>query len=194
MSEDRSNSADGLGAAGQYPSPSGVVGAAESHALGRPRFDPSSVVARYRPEMLRLARRICYARGPLEPEDIVQDASLVILRSLDAYRGDGKLQTWVLGIVYRCALSAIRRERYSHDIGGDPSDPVVSPPAIDPLARRRILAAEISTTTADAIRRWAVGELDSESARLLGVPSATIRTRRFYGLAQLRRAVAAGVS
>jgi RNA polymerase sigma-70 factor (ECF subfamily) len=81
--------------------------------------------------MLRLA--LSHVERRAIAEEVVQEAWLTVLRSLDRFEGRSSLRTWVLGIVVNLARSRARAERRSIallDSGG---------PAVDSL---RFLAAD----------------------------------------------------
>lgn len=62
-------------------------------------------VERYSPRMLGTARRIV---GPDHAEDIVQDAWISVLGSLDRFEGRSALGTWLIRITTNRAISHIR--------------------------------------------------------------------------------------
>jgi RNA polymerase sigma-70 factor (ECF subfamily) len=165
------------------------------------RAELVAAIAKHRPMMLRFAckflRRL--ARDGLDPEDVVQEACLEIVKSADDFRGDSSLRTWMMGIVRNAALQAVRRHRQkarSLELHLDPRDfdSLASDRGGggDPIARRRILATPLTPAHCEALVRWTYGERASETSRALGIPSATVITRRFYALSYLRRALCAG--
>jgi RNA polymerase sigma-70 factor (ECF subfamily) len=149
----------------------------------------AEVVRKYRTDMLSLASRIS---GPhVDPEDVVQDASIAILQSIPTYRGSSSLKTWALGVVVRCAAMARRRECYSHgwSRSSRPGMPcmVAEHRVPDVLARERILRGKLTPLRADVLVRFAYGETVAETAAALGIPARTVLTRRFYAVAALRK-------
>ena len=63
------------------------------------------------PRMLKLAR--VYAAGADTAEETVQEAWIVVLRTLDRFEGRSKLSTWILGIVVNVARARGRQESRS---------------------------------------------------------------------------------
>ena len=72
--------------------------------------------------MLRLA--LTHVESRALAEEVVQDAWLTVLRSLDRFERRSALRTWVLGIVVNCARSRARRERRAGPVSSE-SAPVV---------------------------------------------------------------------
>ena len=52
---------------------------------------------------------------PFHAEDVVQDALMKILSSLDKFEGRSKFTTWAMTIATRIGISALRR-KYHHDV------------------------------------------------------------------------------
>lgn len=69
----------------------------------------SDLVGRWGGVMLRLARSQVESRALAE--EVVQEAWLTVLRSLDRFEGRSSLRTWILGIVINHARSRARAER-----------------------------------------------------------------------------------
>lgn len=82
--------------------------------------------------MLRLA--LSHVASRAIAEEVVQDAWLTLLRSLDRFERRSSLRTWVVGIVVNLARSRARAERRAVPL---PSDAAGS--AVDPI---RFLPAE----------------------------------------------------
>jgi RNA polymerase sigma-70 factor (ECF subfamily) len=63
----------------------------------------------YRPKLLAAAERILSDAG--EAEDAVQDAMVAALRSLDRFRGESQVSSWLYRITINCALMRLRARR-----------------------------------------------------------------------------------
>ena len=74
--------------------------------------------------MLRLA--LSHVESRAVAEEVVQDAWLTVLRSLDRFERRSSLRTWVLGIVVNCARSRARGGRRAVPVSSE-SAPVVDP-------------------------------------------------------------------
>ena len=74
--------------------------------------------------MLRLA--LAHVDSHAIAEEVVQEAWLTVLRSLNRFERRSSFRTWVLGIVVNCARSRARAERRSVPLSS------VSGPVVDP--------------------------------------------------------------
>jgi RNA polymerase sigma-70 factor (ECF subfamily) len=79
------------------------------------------------PRMLKLAR--VYLTGVAIAEEAVQEAWIVVLRSLDRFEGRSSLSTWILGIVVNVARARGRHESRSRPFSSLTTD---DEPVIDP--------------------------------------------------------------
>src|SRR5262249_27101550 len=87
----------------------------------------ASLVDELSPRMLKLAR--VYLSGPALAEEAVQEAWMVVLRSLDRFEGRSSLSTWILGIVVNVARARGRHESRSRPFSSLSAD---DQPIIDP--------------------------------------------------------------
>ena len=85
----------------------------------------SALVDRWSGMMLRLA--VTHVESRAIAEEVVQDAWLTVLRSLDRFERRSALRTWVLGIVVNLARSRARAERRSIPQPSGWSAPAVEP-------------------------------------------------------------------
>jgi RNA polymerase sigma-70 factor (ECF subfamily) len=84
----------------------------------------NNLVERWSGIMLRLA--LTHVESRAVAEEVVQDAWLTVLRSLDRFERRSSLRTWVLGIVVNCARSRSRAERRSAVLSSEAA-PIVAP-------------------------------------------------------------------
>ena len=150
---------------------------------------------RHQTAALRLAATICGSTE--EARDIVQDAFVKGYRSLDRYRGEAPVRSWLLRIVANDAKNAVRasvrrlgrEERYE-------ALRRMSPPA-DPVGERVAVDAESAVLLDAAGRlderdrevlacRFVVGLSEPETAATLGVPLGTVKSRTARALSRAR--------
>jgi RNA polymerase sigma-70 factor, ECF subfamily len=140
---------------------------------------------------LRLSRR-CADPGLVE--EAIQDTFLAIWRKAGSYRGQGDVGAWVWGIGIRQLLNRTRQRKTPAWYLLVQSDRLVSAEdtvllatehgdlagAIDHLSPE--LRAVVQATVID-------GLTTREAARVLGVPSGTVKTRMMRARQQLREAL-----
>ena len=126
----------------------------------------NDLVERWSGMMLRLA--LAHVDSHAIAEEVVQEAWLTVLRSLNRFEQRSSFRTWVLGIVVNCARSRARAERRLVRLSSE-SGPVVDPArflpadhprwphhwAVEPAAWRtpedELLARETRTVILEAI-------------------------------------------
>ncbi|MDQ3569200.1 MAG: RNA polymerase sigma factor [Actinomycetota bacterium] len=156
----------------------------------RSAFD--QLYARHFPWLhLRLSRR-CADPGLVE--EAIQDTFLTIWKKSRSYRGQGDVGAWVWGIGIRQLLNRMRRRKTPAWYLLVQSDRLVSAEdtaliaiehgdvggAVDHLSPE--LRAVVQATVID-------GLTTREAARVLGVPSGTVKTRMMRARQQLREAL-----
>jgi RNA polymerase sigma-70 factor (ECF subfamily) len=176
------------------------------------RGDPAAferIMRRYNRTLFRTARAIL--RDDAEAEDALQEAYLQAYRALGGFRGDARLSTWLARIVANEALQRLRkRERRAEIVPLQPAAGADAhfdfPEAADMNADkspeaathsgelRRVLEAQIDALP-DAYRAVfmlrAVEEATvEETAAILAIPEATVRSRFFRARSLLREALA----
>lgn len=138
-----------------------------------------------------------FLRGMLhttDVDDLVQKVFLSFLSSLDRFRGDASLRTWLLRIARNVALREIRdrtrRRRHLRAYARSVDEPQAAPDgqvhARDQLARIQRLVAGLD----DRFREvWVLRELGfcsvAETAAILDIPESTVRTRHHRARARL---------
>ena len=128
-------------------------------------------------------------------EDAVQDAFLTIWRTASRFVPErGKASTWILTLVHRRAVDAVRREQRrradSLDLAAEPAaQGGVEEDAWLRLQRERVQAAlhRLPDAQREALElAYYGGFSQSELAERLGQPLGTIKSRMFTGLSSLR--------
>jgi RNA polymerase sigma-70 factor (ECF subfamily) len=162
-----------------------------------------ALMRRHNRLLYRTARSIL--RDDHDAEDCVQEAYLQAYRSLDGFRGEAKLSTWLVRIVINRALEALRRRRSDRghmqldnvvhiDEVASPAGGIEYPEAsamreeLRQLIERRIDCLPDPFRTVFVLR--AVEDLNvDETATCLGIPPATVRTRYFRARSLLRESI-----
>jgi RNA polymerase sigma-70 factor (ECF subfamily) len=165
-----------------------------------------TIMKRYNRRLYRLARAV--TGNDSEAEDAVQDGYVRAFTSLDQFRGDSSLATWLSRIVLNEALGQLRRRRPTVDLevieSGSPSHgqvilfPVASPQP-DPertMAQREIqhLVERAIDDLPEAFRTVLVARVIEEmsvkeTADLLGLRVETVKTRLHRARELLKQAL-----
>ncbi|MEU3745503.1 MULTISPECIES: RNA polymerase sigma factor [Streptomyces] len=144
----------------------------------------------------RLARR-CPDEETVR--EVLQDTFVTVWRSAGTHRGRGEAGGWLWVIAARRLVDA-QRVRARVDRAAVPAEP----PAPAPSAEERVLAGleygevgaaldRISPELAEVLRATVVDGLTTrETARLLGIPEGTVKTRALRARRELRAALGAG--
>jgi RNA polymerase sigma factor (sigma-70 family) len=133
-------------------------------------------------------------RDPELAEDAVQEAFLTLWRTAARFVPErSKASTWILTLVHRRAVDAVRREQRrrtdSLDWAPEPSVEGVDEDAWLRLQRERVQEAlrKLPDAQREALELAYYGGLSqSELAERLGQPLGTIKSRMFGGLSRLR--------
>jgi RNA polymerase sigma-70 factor (ECF subfamily) len=165
-----------------------------------------ALMRRHNQTLFRAARAIL--RDDAEAEDALQEAYLQAYRSIGAFRGDSALSTWLARIVANEALMRLRRSARRAAIlpltSGVPSDEIANVAdenvndtperSAQRLEMRRLLEAEIDALPDDYRAVFvlrAVEEMSvADTAAVLGIPEATVRSRSFRARSLLRERLA----
>ena len=165
-----------------------------------------ALIRRYNQRLFRTARAIL--RDDAEAEEAVQDAWLKALRGLPTFRHDAKLSTWLTRVAANEALTRRRRLKRGAEVFvlAESMEPIPmevptdTPAAEDPETHasraqvRRMVESRIDELP-EAFRvvfmLRAVEELTvEETAEVLQIPEATVRTRFFRARGLLRESIA----
>jgi RNA polymerase sigma-70 factor (ECF subfamily) len=156
-----------------------------------------------RPYLMQIA--VASARNPVDAEDIVQEALLRGFRSLDRFRGDCTLRSWLARIVVRVAInhhrSLSRRLRrwvffgdfeIAHDEGPTEFDP---PDASANVPRDVLMDVDRQVRRLPDEFRMPLlllavdGMTIPEIAAILEIPPGTVKSRIFYARKRLKGAL-----
>jgi RNA polymerase sigma-70 factor (ECF subfamily) len=128
-------------------------------------------------------------------EEVLQESLLAAWRGARTYRGEGRVISWLLGIVHRQALNATRRKALPATSLEEAAQAGIVPtvPASDPspaLDRQQALAAalaELSVEHRSALELVFYQALTlAEAAQVCGCPVGTIKSRLSYAKARVR--------
>ncbi len=131
-------------------------------------------------------------RWPHLAEEVLNDTMMVVWDRIDGFAGQSRLSTWVFGIAYRQAMSALRRydEPVEDADGGAAEDDGPEDAANRGFARRALIDAvaglsQVQRAVVDLTYREELGY--REIADILDCPVDTVKTRMFHARRQLRR-------
>jgi len=160
------------------------------------------LVRRHQGAALRLAAGVCGSAE--EARDIVQDAFVKGYRSLDRYRGDAPVRSWMLRIVANEAKNEVRgrsrrqRREHRHErlrlVAAD-SDPVGDRVAAEAEAADLLdLLAGLDEHDREVLAcRFVAGLNEADTAATLDVPLGTVKSRTARALARARALAATAV-
>lgn len=161
------------------------------------------LMRRYNRRLYRIARSTL--RNPSEAEDVLQDSYLLAYQSLHRFRGEASVATWLSRLVLNECYGRLRRDHRRQNVV-----PIVSAPTeLDGVADGADALPERVTDRAQ-FRALVEAKLDElphdfrivfvlrsveelsveETARVLDIPEATVRSRHFRAKGLLREALA----
>jgi len=157
----------------------------------------AELYARHAPWLLlRLSRRCA---DPSLVDEVVQDTFVAVWKGAHRWKGDGEVAAWVWGIGIRRLLDALRRRPQAALVLIDSGDGALG---IEQSAEERVLLSIQYGDLGPALDRLSPelravvqatvldGLTTREAAKLLGIPSGTVKTRMMRAKAQLREALA----
>jgi RNA polymerase sigma-70 factor (ECF subfamily) len=165
-----------------------------------------TLMRRYNSRLFRVARSIL--RDDAAAEDAVQEAYLEAFKHSGTFRGEAQVSTWLTRIVINQSLMRLRRQKrdrvvvpFESESGTtdplrDQADESAESPDVSTLRGevRRLLERRIDELPATFRAVFVMRDVEEmsvqETADLLGIPSATVRTRLFRARALLRQAMA----
>ena len=169
----------------------------------RDRAAFEQLMRQYNRRLYRLARATL--RDDAEAEDALQDAYFAAYRSIDQFRGESTLSTWLSRLVLNECFARLRRGARrqkvipmvspTQEMDAVPEPDSERPDRVLARAQMRDLLERKLDTLPEAFRLVfvlrSVEELSvEETAQTLGIPEATVRSRYFRAKGLLREALA----
>ena len=141
----------------------------------------------------RLARFISrFARNHDDAEEIINDVLLIVWQRAGDFRGASRVSTWIFGIAYRCALSAIRwskaRSRAT-TVEFDPGE-MCTEDAARGTEERQLLDFALASLPPEQhlvlLLAYRMDRSCEEIAVIAGCPVNTVKSRMFQARRKLR--------
>jgi RNA polymerase sigma-70 factor (ECF subfamily) len=158
-----------------------------AHVAGDP-YAFEELFHRHHRQLYRLAHLT--SRNPDDAADALQDAMLSAHRSAPAFRHDASVSSWLYRIVVNSCLDRLRRNKFHaatplhddvHPVG-DPA-PRVDTALVIERALMRLPVEQRAVVVAVDMRGYSI----AETARLLGVPEGTVKSRCSRARAKLAK-------
>jgi RNA polymerase sigma-70 factor, ECF subfamily len=171
--------------------------------------DFRSILAAYQDKVYNQAYRMLGNRE--EAEEATQDVFLRIHRSLDEFRGESKLSSWIFRIAANVCITRLRKKQLEMTSLDEPAEPGGRPvadciPDGEPDPGQELEQKRLSENLQDQVRRlpanWAQaislhhfqGFSYEEVAEVMQIPRATVATYILRGRKQLaKQIIAAGM-
>lgn len=149
------------------------------------------IVHHYDERLRRLAYRLLGDRTLMD--DVLQEAYVKAFRSIERFKGDSALGTWLYRIVYNACVDQLRSQRETVALDETTAATDAHSDPADIAATRRDLAAALAALPAD--QRAAVLLVDADgmdytqAAAVLGVAEGTVGSRLTRARVALRAAL-----
>ena len=140
----------------------------------------------YHPRLYGYLRRLL--PNPATVEEVLDDVMLVVWKDARKFRGDAAVSTWVIGIAYRKALTAIRAER-RYQAPLDHSADVSAVAGVSSHHDEWIRAAlmQLSPDHRQVVELTYFGGFSyQEIAKIVSCPANTVKTRMFHARRRLK--------
>ena len=159
------------------------------------------LMRRHNRRLFRVARSVL--RDDADAEDVLQESYLAAYGAIGSFRGDASLATWLSRLVLNHCLSRVRRQQRRDnivsivpDVDGDASETDFETPdrslvraQLRAVLERKVDALPPAFRTVFVLR--SIEELSvEETAQLLHIPEATVRSRHFRAKGLLRESLA----
>lgn len=161
----------------------------------------SQLVLRHQSAVRQWARRLCHGDADLG-DDLAQETFIKAYTALPAFRGDGKLTTWLYRIAFNLAATQWRRhqpEWVELDAEQGSVPPSEEDESMVVMADQLTLSRDLERAMAQlsAPQQWALqlcfaeGFSHGEVAQIMGLPIGTVKTHVLRGKQTLSRLLTA---
>jgi len=167
--------------------------------------DFSTIYDEYYPKIVRYITRLI---GELEAEDAAQETFVKIDRSLDNFRGESSLSTWIYRIATNTAMDHLRRPSSKRSVrpteekdirGDEDAGPIDNTPLLDTQLIRKdmndCIRGVVDGLPDDYSTVLVLSELEgltnSEIAEVIGISLDTVKIRLHRARTKLRKALEA---
>lgn len=174
--------------------------------MSEPQRDFAALYLEYHPKVIKYLRRLV---GDADAEDVAQEAFVKISRSLDGFRGEAQLSTWIYRIAANAAMDHLRKPQAQtkrqisiltlDDNPGDTGDAALTDgdPLADTLLIRKDMNECIRGLVNDLPDNYrevlALSDLEgftnAEIADLLGLTIDTVKIRLHRARVQLKKSM-----
>jgi RNA polymerase sigma-70 factor (ECF subfamily) len=161
------------------------------------------LMRRHNRRLYRIA--VSVLRDAADAEDALQEAYLAAYRAIGSFRGEASLATWLSKLVLNHCLARRRKDQRrdgifaivpesaesdaAFDIDGETPDRALVRTELRELLERKV--GELPEAFRTVFMMRCVEELSvEETAQLLNIPEATVRTRQFRARSLLRESLA----
>lgn len=150
------------------------------------RDDLARLVDAHYERVHRLARVLC--GNDADALDLAQETFLAATKGLAGFRGEASVGTWLVAILRRQFVSALRRRRVREAAPVMEETPVTMPPETGAAPDLGPALARLSEPVRTALVLFYYEGMDYAAiAQALECPMGTVRSRLHEGRAQLRR-------
>jgi len=166
--------------------PEGDDGRLLRAVAGRDRQAFAELYRLYQPRLYGYLRRM--VTNPALVEEVVDDVMFVVWTDARKFRGASSVSSWIFGIAYRRALSALRKEgRYLAPLVRDADANVAGKGRTIDLELIRAGLAELSHDHRQVIElTYFCGFSYQEIAEIADCPVNTVKTRMFHARRRLK--------
>lgn len=156
--------------------------------------DKAAMMTLYQRHHVRVHRFLTrMVRNPATAEELVSDVFLDVWRQAGAFEGRSGVSTWLLGIARFKALSHLRRRapdqldpEFAEALADDADDPEVVAQKTDKAAIMRLCLGRLTVEHRAVVDLVYYHEQSiDEVARILDIPSNTVKTRLFHARKRL---------